>query len=55
MDDLGDSPHLALVLDTGAATEGIESTVIDARGELPVILRPNGITAADIEATGIAP
>ena len=36
MDDLGDSPHLALVLDTGAATEGIESTVIDARGELPV-------------------
>ena len=56
MDDLGDSPHLALVLDTGAATEGIESTVIDARGELPVILRPGSITAADIEGmTGIAP
>ena len=56
MDDLGDSPHLAFVLDTGAATEGIESTVIDALGERPVILRPGSITAADIEAvTGIAP
>ena len=56
MDDLGDSPHLALVLDTGAATEGIESTVIDARGARPVILRPGSITAADIETvTGIAP
>ncbi|MGC6485711.1 MAG: L-threonylcarbamoyladenylate synthase, partial [Candidatus Puniceispirillales bacterium] len=51
--DLGGYPHLALILDTGPASGGLESTVIDARGETPIVLRPGSITAAMIsEATG---
>lgn len=54
--DLGGNPHLAMILDTGAATDGIESTVIDARSDIPVILRPGSITEGMIEAeTGITP
>jgi len=53
-DDLGDAPDLALILDTGPCMEGLESTVIDARRDRPVILRPGSITAAMIEAaTGL--
>ncbi|MBM3618494.1 MAG: threonylcarbamoyl-AMP synthase [Alphaproteobacteria bacterium] len=33
-----------LVLDGGACIVGLESTVIDARGTTPVLLRPGGIT-----------
>lgn len=55
-DELNDAPELALILDTGPCTAGLESTVIDARGEVPVILRPGSITAAMIaEATGVEP
>ena len=55
-DDLGGCSHLAFILDTGASRDGIESTVIDARGERPVILRPGSITGEAIgEATGITP
>lgn len=47
-EELGE--RVALVLDGGPCTVGIESTIVDlSRGE-PVILRPGAITAADIEA-----
>lgn len=38
------------VLDGGACEVGIESTVVDVSGALPVILRPGGISRRDIEA-----
>jgi len=38
------------VLDGGACEVGIESTVVDVSGERPVILRPGGIAAREIEA-----
>jgi L-threonylcarbamoyladenylate synthase len=42
--------RLAMVLDAGPCTVGIESTVIDLTGDRPRILRPGMITAAMIEA-----
>lgn len=55
-EELGDCPELAMILDTGMADDGIESTVIDARGDAPVILRPGSITATMIGcSTGIMP
>jgi L-threonylcarbamoyladenylate synthase len=45
--DLGDSA--AMILDGGATAHGLESTVIDARGEVPVLLRPGAIPAETIE------
>jgi L-threonylcarbamoyladenylate synthase len=51
-EDFGDA---VLVLDGGAAPGGLESTVIDARGETPVLLRPGGVARADIErVAGVA-
>ncbi|MFC4386502.1 L-threonylcarbamoyladenylate synthase [Gracilibacillus marinus] len=38
------------IIDGGATGVGIESTVVDATGPLPVILRPGGITQEQIEA-----
>lgn len=38
------------VLDGGECSEGLESTIIDATGEQPVMLRAGTITAAQIEA-----
>ena len=38
-----------LILDGGPCTEGIESTVIDARGETPVLLRRGTVTPEEIE------
>ncbi len=38
-----------LVLDGGPCQSGLESTVIDASGKDPVLLRPGGITRLDIE------
>lgn len=37
------------VIDGGDSVFGIESTVVDATGEKPVILRPGAVTKADIE------
>ena len=55
-DELGGIDDLALILDTGPAETGLESTVIDARGQVPVILRPGGITQEMIRgATGVDP
>jgi len=45
-DDLGD--RVAMILDAGAATHGVESTVLDASGAAVVLLRPGAIPAAAI-------
>lgn len=41
---------IAAVVDGGACTVGIESTIIDLSSARPVILRPGAITAADLAA-----
>jgi len=46
--DFGDG--VALILDGGPTAHGLESTVIDARGAEPVLLRPGAVTADQIEA-----
>lgn len=49
-------PEPKLILDMGTCTKGLESTVIDARGIVPVLLRPGSITAEMIhDVTGLAP
>ncbi|MCE2517140.1 MAG: threonylcarbamoyl-AMP synthase [Alphaproteobacteria bacterium] len=56
MEELGGARELAMILDMGPAEDGVESTVIDARGEVPLVLRPGSITPNMIEmATGFAP
>ena len=45
--DLG--ADVDLILDGGDCEVGIESTIVDLSGELPAILRPGRITAAQIE------
>jgi L-threonylcarbamoyladenylate synthase len=40
--------RIAGLLDAGPTGVGVESTVIDCTGEIPVILRPGGITKADV-------
>jgi L-threonylcarbamoyladenylate synthase len=40
--ELGD--RVALILDDGRAPVGVESTVLDLSGEMPVLLRPGGVT-----------
>jgi L-threonylcarbamoyladenylate synthase len=45
--DLG--ADVDLILDGGPCEVGIESTIVDVSGEVPAILRPGGITAAQIE------
>ncbi|MBO6554160.1 MAG: threonylcarbamoyl-AMP synthase [Roseitalea sp.] len=46
-DSLGDA--VPLILDSGPARVGVESTIIDVSGDTPVCLRPGGIALADIE------
>lgn len=41
---------IALILDGGPTAHGLESTVIDARGDEPVLLRPGAVPAETIEA-----
>ncbi|MDG9709561.1 L-threonylcarbamoyladenylate synthase [Streptomyces sp. DH10] len=38
------------VLDGGPCQVGVESTIVDATGEIPSILRPGGVTREDLEA-----
>jgi L-threonylcarbamoyladenylate synthase len=47
--DLGDD--VAVVLDGGPCTIGIESTIVDVTGPEPAILRVGGVGRAEIEAT----
>jgi L-threonylcarbamoyladenylate synthase len=45
-----------VVLDGGASEVGIESTIVDVSGDVPVVLRPGHISSQQIEeATGIRP
>ncbi|MCF2536069.1 threonylcarbamoyl-AMP synthase [Streptomyces sp. FB2] len=46
--ELGDG--VDFVLDGGACEVGVESTIVDATGEIPTILRPGGVTREDLEA-----
>lgn len=47
-DSLGD--RVDLIIDDGPCAIGLESTVIDCTTDVPVILRPGGITVEEIEA-----
>jgi len=51
LDELGDAldPSRDLVVDGGATTVGIESTIVDCTTPVPQVLRPGAITAAEIE------
>jgi L-threonylcarbamoyladenylate synthase len=46
-DDLGDA--VAQILDGGACAVGIESTIVAFVGDVPVLLRPGGIDARDLQ------
>jgi L-threonylcarbamoyladenylate synthase len=46
--DLG--PLLDVILDGGPCEVGLESTIVDATGDVVTILRPGAVTAADLEA-----
>ena len=46
--DLG--TDVDLILDGGACEVGIESTIVDLSGDVPALLRPGRITAAQIES-----
>ena len=41
--------RVPLILDGGPCSVGLESTVLDLSGEVPVLLRPGGVTAAELE------
>ncbi|MDX5593125.1 L-threonylcarbamoyladenylate synthase [Pseudovibrio sp. SPO723] len=41
--------HLAFIIDAGATTVGVESTIISLIGEQPTLLRPGGIAREDVE------
>lgn len=46
MEDLGD--YIDVILDGGTAGIGVESTVLDLTKQVPVILRPGGITPEEL-------
>ncbi|MFF3785659.1 L-threonylcarbamoyladenylate synthase [Streptomyces sp. NPDC001933] len=46
--ELGDA--VDFVLDGGSCEVGVESTIVDATGDTPSILRPGGVTREDLEA-----
>ncbi|WP_316741355.1 L-threonylcarbamoyladenylate synthase [Streptomyces sp. MK7] len=46
--ELGDG--VDFVLDGGPCQVGVESTIVDATGQIPSILRPGGVTREDLEA-----
>lgn len=50
---LGLGERIELILDGGPCAVGIESTVLDLTGEVPVVLRPGGVSLEQIQA--IAP
>lgn len=48
LDDLGDD--IDLLLDGGACQVGVESTILDLSGDVPVLLRPGAVTVERIES-----
>lgn len=46
--------RIAAVIDGGACAVGLESTILDATGEVPVLLRQGGLAVERIEALGFA-
>ncbi|HWK34178.1 MAG TPA: L-threonylcarbamoyladenylate synthase [Hyphomicrobium sp.] len=42
--------EVAMILDGGPTAHGLESTILDARSEAPVLLRPGAVTVETIEA-----
>ncbi|WP_308249710.1 L-threonylcarbamoyladenylate synthase [Sphaerisporangium fuscum] len=46
--ELGDA--VDFVLDGGSCEVGVESTIVDATGETPSVLRPGGVTREELEA-----
>ena len=42
--------RIAAVLDSGPCRVGVESTVLDLSGPVPVLLRPGGVSVEDLEA-----
>jgi L-threonylcarbamoyladenylate synthase len=42
--------RIAAILDSGPCTVGVESTVLDLSGPVPVLLRPGGVPVEDLEA-----
>lgn len=47
-DDLGEG--VAMILDAGECRVGVESTVLDVSGEVPVLLRPGGVSMEELTA-----
>ena len=48
VEELGEA--VAMILDGGPTTIGLESTVLDLTGPIPVLLRPGGVTAETLGA-----
>ncbi|OES44886.1 L-threonylcarbamoyladenylate synthase [Domibacillus iocasae] len=48
LDDL--NGRIAGIVDAGETGVGLESTVVDCTGDYPIVLRPGGVTQADIES-----
>ncbi len=46
---LTNEQHVAMILDAGPCTIGLESTIVDLSGGWPQLLRPGGITKEQIE------
>ena len=42
--------RIAAVIDSGACQVGVESTVLDVSGEVPVLLRPGGVTLEQLQS-----
>ncbi len=42
--------RIAGIVDGGACDVGVESTIVDTTGEVPMVLRPGGITVEQLEA-----
>jgi L-threonylcarbamoyladenylate synthase len=53
LDDLDGS--IAAVVDGGPTRHGLESTVVDARGAVPIVLRDGAVTREDLARAGEAP
>ena len=44
--------RIEAVLDGGPTGVGLESTVLDLTGSVPVVLRPGGVTPEELRVTG---